>query len=497
MMALLQQTIALEEPHKEQLERLAIQIVAKVWKAKPELFEAEIGETGPPPEEEPEEEEELTPEQIREINKRITLNTIIHGASIHQMTTMHHLAKEAIDRIDPQLIPFYDKLSRTMNYSGWFMNLDMLMTQLGQKGGQNEIVWDEDTPKIQAKGIIFPILVHELSKGCVELITHHGLPKDPDMLKVVLKHADKDLEEMFHFFMGPELWRRFLKLVDMEQIPEIVMALSKLEPDKLHEIMSLIASSMKEDPTNVKKMIADLVQEPEEFEVKDWEPEEPGSEEGKGEFEDIQKIADSISEDVPAPSAPTKPAHMPTKPGTPEKPDPYRPPKPAFQPKPKAGAAPSAPTKPAPTPTKPGTPEKPDPYRPPKPAFQPKPKATHVMQGVDECTFESKLDMAITEAFETYKVTIDCHPRRSDPSQCKHPECPTRVAIGEYMPKAEAILMARDYYDHGSKMEPEGTPAVPAYHGTHPEDIPAELELAGGPVDLPPPEEELGAGGVF
>ena len=350
MMALLQRIIRREAAHKEQLEQIAKRLVASVWKIDPKMFEAELGSQGQSvgeyeaeQEQEQEQEEAPTPEELKQIHKRTTLNTFSHGAAIHQMTTLHHMVKEALDKIDPALMPAYDKLARGTVYSSWFMSIEQIVNMAGQKGGDVHIEWPEAPlqeappegemaqeeppqaePKVMATGLIFPILVHELAKGCMELLTMHGLPKDEKTLKKVYKHADRWEDEVFHFFVGPALWRRFLKVVDRTKLPETIAALSQLEPDDLHGVVRSIV----ENPAEAQERLAELVKNPEGYDP----------------TEDIKKIAKMLEEDedlddkpqvaepktLPKPQTPTAP----TKPD--KKSDPYKPTKPAVVPKRKA-----------------------------------------------------------------------------------------------------------------------------------------------------------------
>jgi hypothetical protein len=285
----------------------------------------------------------ITPEQQKQIHKRITLNTMTHGAAIHQMTTLHHMVKDALDKIDPALMPAYDKLARGSVYSSWFMSIEQIVNMAGQKGGDVHIEWpeapaqeapeempemdapeepqEEEGPKVMATGLIFPILVHELAKGCMELLTMHGLPKDEDTLKKVYKHADKWEDEVFHFFVGPALWRRFIKVVNRMKLPETIQALSQLEPDDLHGVVRSIV----ENPAEAQERLAELVKDPEAYDP----------------TEDIKKIAKMLEEDDQAeleelaePKTLPKPSTAPTKPD--KKQDPYKPTKPSVVPKRKA-----------------------------------------------------------------------------------------------------------------------------------------------------------------
>ena len=350
MMQMLQRLMRREAPHKAQLERLAKQLVAKLWKVDPSIFEADLGSPGQSvedyqseQEQEQEPDEPLTPEEMKQVHKRISLNTMSHGAAIHQMTTLHHMVKEALDKIDPALMPAYDKLSRGTVYSSWFQSIEAIVNMAGQKGGDVRIEWpetpeqapeampgeqpeepqEEAGPKVHATAIIFPILVHELAKGCMEILTSHGLPQDEKTLKKVYKHADRWEDEVFHFFVGPALWRRFLKVVDRTKLPETIAALSKLEPDDLHGVVRSIV----ENPAEAQERLAELVRDPEGYDP----------------TEDIKKIAkmleeadqaelEELAEPKTAPKPSTTPA--PTKPD--KKSDPYKPTKPAVVPKRKA-----------------------------------------------------------------------------------------------------------------------------------------------------------------
>ena len=54
------------------------------------------------------------------------------------------------------------------------------MAQSGQSiAGKEEIDPETDPPTIKARGITFPVLVHELVKGTMELLATQGLPDDP------------------------------------------------------------------------------------------------------------------------------------------------------------------------------------------------------------------------------------------------------------------------------------------------------------------------------
>lgn len=264
LMRVYQQITQIEAQHSEQLERLAIDIVSKVWKIDPSLLKkAEITDNIQLDDTSDEEEvdDRLTPEQLAEVEKRITMNMLTHGSAIHTMTTMYHLGKEVLDRIDPRLVKLYDRFSTGAALSSWYQDIESLLQLIGiQKGGVSKVDWDEETPKVEAQAVMFPLLLHELSKGVMELLTAHQLSSlDPDTLKKVYKAADKYEHEFFHFFVGPAVWRKFLQVVPKDKIAEVIAALSKLKPKDVTAVINAVV----EDKETARVMLARLVEGPE------------------------------------------------------------------------------------------------------------------------------------------------------------------------------------------------------------------------------------------
>ncbi len=54
-----------------------------------------------------------------EINKRLTMNLLIQGASMHAMLTLHHLVCDELNAINNKLIPLYDRLAVSGTLSLW------------------------------------------------------------------------------------------------------------------------------------------------------------------------------------------------------------------------------------------------------------------------------------------------------------------------------------------------------------------------------------------
>jgi len=88
-----------------------------------------------------------------------------------------------------------------------------------QAGGKESVDLDSDPPKVTARAINFPILVHELIKGTIEVIAGlHGQPSDFDTAEKVRDLEDTVDKEVWDLRLGPVIW-------DMmrEQFPEDVL----------------------------------------------------------------------------------------------------------------------------------------------------------------------------------------------------------------------------------------------------------------------------------
>ena len=333
----LRQIIEIEQEYKHTLEKMAIQIVSEIWGAPKELFEAHLGfapmqeaDEGSDDESESEpEQEDVVPENLRkEINKRVTINTLTHGAAVHQMQTAHHLVRDALNEIDEQLVPLYTAISKDSHSQYWeffFEDMAKMTGGGGEAAGTSRIKYDEEgNPKIIAYGMFFPILVQELSKGMMELLSMHGHAKlDPHVQREVLKHADDLKHEQWMIQVGPTLWQRFLKVLP-KGIPlaEVIAAFGERSADEIEEIVEATI----DHPEKAQQILSRVVQ-------------------ARAYLRNIRKASlKRLSAPIVAEPEIEEPQVQPrTVPRTPSpqvqptpKRDPFRPPRPAEEPKPKA-----------------------------------------------------------------------------------------------------------------------------------------------------------------
>ena len=243
MMGAQRQIANIEASHRTQLERLAIEVVMKEMGLEEGdiEFDAKItgtmmdneGFKGSDPSEENPEEVEVEKELFDELEnlnleraKRRLINAMMQGAA-ERGHYMYHLVGERIQQItgSDQLLNLYGIVISTADTSYWQMSNNMLGMITGggsgeaQAGGKESVDLDSDPPKVTARAINFPILVHELIKGTIEVIAGlHGQPGDFDTAEKVRDLEDTVDKEVWDLRLGPVIW-------DMmrEQFPEEVL----------------------------------------------------------------------------------------------------------------------------------------------------------------------------------------------------------------------------------------------------------------------------------
>lgn len=237
-MRIMQELMRDEEPHREELQELAIRVVREMYNV-PDSIDLRGMITMPDPEEdlggcEPSEEEKdmLTDERKEElkphIEKRRILNDIVHGGSVHIWTSAYFIAYDRLMELNPDLCTKYNRLSALVNYWNWkFYAGDMIPPVLQ---GCNQC--DVKEKKIEAKAMNFPVLIHELSKGVLDFIASIGIPElPPHELKYIYAEADKLSHEQWHYFFGPTLWRAILSSSDLnsQELPNIISGMAKMD----------------------------------------------------------------------------------------------------------------------------------------------------------------------------------------------------------------------------------------------------------------------------
>lgn len=193
--------------------------------------------------------EERLPYLQEQIEKRILLNSLVHGSSMHIWKSLHYIVSTELKKLSPILPVLYDVYTAVLGYSIWLSVPDGLQLAVDEgtliSQGINQITFDEDDdPQISVEAINFPAMLHEVNKGALDLIICHGIPEDvtEDELKYIYAIADKYSDEYWHYIISPSIWNRLLKYakVRTKDLPDVLMELSLLDFTELKSVFTAI-----------------------------------------------------------------------------------------------------------------------------------------------------------------------------------------------------------------------------------------------------------------
>jgi hypothetical protein len=200
--------------------------------------------------------------------KRRFINSLIQGAS-KKGHYMFELVRDELDRVDPRLLNLYGIVMSINDLMYWVLPdqmMDMMMSQQGV-GGKEEVDIETDPPTVKARGLFFPILVHELIKGTMEVLGTQGLPDDPKQAEMVMASTDTLANEVWDLRLGPVLWEKFLaaypeRLFDEDKkfIQSYLFArFSALSADEFFKLAKMILRGDAKATSILDRMVTEIV----------------------------------------------------------------------------------------------------------------------------------------------------------------------------------------------------------------------------------------------
>ena len=291
VMQSMQQLIMIQSQNKEELEKLAVDLVRKemgipkdAMQFKAELVMQPMGSAeGMKNEPEMPSEEEIEEfmgdmEQFNlERAKRRFINSLIQGAAF-KGGHMFNLVKNEINDINPRLMDLYTTSQALMEHAYWlFPDMEGMAGGGGGQMGQSEVDEETDPPTVIGRAVTFPLLVHELVKGVYEVFGTHGLPDDPKQQEMILNAEDTLPAEIWDSRLGPIFWEKFTSTYPMELFEEdtkhiqhyLFMRFSALSAEEFMRVAKLI---LRDDPRGnkfIQDMVNDIVRELKDQDFKD------------------------------------------------------------------------------------------------------------------------------------------------------------------------------------------------------------------------------------
>jgi hypothetical protein len=314
----LQNILMMERNHKEQLSQEAVRLIREKYGAlTEEVVDIDAQITGhpqlggrpiqkgnvqmsrgttPPPQGKTE--EELKPE----VTKRRIINGMTHGAA-RKGQNLYHMAGDVLSNLGPNARQDYSKVMAANDFLYWAMDKETIRSQSesGVHAGNVRVeIQQSGKPKIIAQGMTFSFLLHELTKGVMELMSLHGTAHDNDVRKYVEDKTDHLDAEPDDIRLGVGIWEKVSRFIDIDNPQHEALFYHKLVTLPAEEFNQLMKGVVKGDRNSVEeiKSIADQASEElraEEYDEamgtydeKDDEPELAGGEEDveDGEYSD-------------------------------------------------------------------------------------------------------------------------------------------------------------------------------------------------------------------
>jgi len=249
MMAAHNEIVQTEAAHREDLERLAVELVIKEMGI-PEgalQFDTKIVGMGEIDTQdfnrEMQQQPNIDPVDIEqdlmtdlesmtmEKAKRRLINLMIQGAS-KRGHYMYHYVADKIREItgSDRIIGQYGILMSVNDSLYWQLSDEKMKIMMGgggaggSIGGKEEVRRETNPPTIVARGVNFPILVHELIKGIMELFAIQGRPtdeegnEDEESWSEIEGSEDTLEKELWDLRLGPPIWDRIRR-----QFPESIL----------------------------------------------------------------------------------------------------------------------------------------------------------------------------------------------------------------------------------------------------------------------------------
>jgi hypothetical protein len=204
--------------------------------------------------------ETISPEILKdEVDKRKISNAFLQGESknIHRIIHLPEV-KDKLDNINKDFVPLMDKLLKSNEMVEWVIGKSFAMNAMeNNPNGKSKVSWenisdnkenqesaknilddmssvddldnyndeledifDEGKPKIYARAIDFPILLHEITKGIFELIIARSIPNDKDLAQRIIDQTDTYEDEFDDLRFGLDM-RKDITLYLNKMIDEV------------------------------------------------------------------------------------------------------------------------------------------------------------------------------------------------------------------------------------------------------------------------------------
>jgi hypothetical protein len=194
----------------------------------------------------------------KDIIKKRTINALSQGAA-KKSHYIFHLYHDEINAIVPDITNYYQR-AFTGNDLLYFALNDNLFSQYvqgngsGNNAGYVRLDFSGKIPVIEAKGINMPLLIHEMTKGVISLLSVPGIQ---NMSQGVIDETDFIMSEIWEIRFGATLWETFHSNIDVDDYDikkVIIMNIFNMPSDEFINFMDDVVN----DPEKSKKTVSNI-----------------------------------------------------------------------------------------------------------------------------------------------------------------------------------------------------------------------------------------------
>jgi hypothetical protein len=144
----------------------------------------------------------------------MSVNDLLYWMIPDQYVDRTGLGRQGMEgggRRDVQYRPDQDNLNPRQPHIG-----DQMMgaqQAMNNPAGSEETDRNTEVPTVRARAFCFPVLLHELIKGTMEIISYHGVPEDEEMFHQINNTEDVLSKEFWDFRLGPAIWARLRNMI--------------------------------------------------------------------------------------------------------------------------------------------------------------------------------------------------------------------------------------------------------------------------------------------
>lgn len=252
MTNLIEKCKKLEEPIKENLEKIAYNFIVKLFnipeeginfsvELKDDLSDITLGARMQSEDSKIEFETSGHKKGLNDdIRKRRVINALMTGASLRIAMEIRRYIADIYD-LEPRLPDLYRKILALNDYL-LFTNSNEIKENETKHLGMSKIVMGDEQTKtdVTVAAVIFPILIYEEVRAFLELCAAHGLPKTKEEANYVIKKADYLQAEPWDMRLGPAMWdyvKTAFGNIDDVLLPYVFMEICKLNSQRFNTFM--------------------------------------------------------------------------------------------------------------------------------------------------------------------------------------------------------------------------------------------------------------------